>query len=398
MFVVITLVVSPWLWRNWRLTGTVIFDSPESQTANLALRYSRLNGVEPDIRPFSGESNADYSDRLKKMAYDAVVANPRGALLGVANSFLNHGINNILLFPLRNDLISPGELLIPTNAFWQKWEGEPNLPQKLLLIFYTLLFGFGVSVAWHRNGWLGLLPLCLNLAYNLWTSLALLSGQRFMLAMDWSIYLYYMIGLFTLLGGVMFALKSGQFVIGRWYELNKFSMSQVAPERGWRYYILACFLFFGVGASLPLSEMIFPERYPIVSQYQLFVRLTNSSFSGQSDVNQACLRELYQVGEFRLLEGRAMYPRYYAAGDGESFTDAVGYKIIDEGRLVFDVVGQMNGRVIFPISQVPEFIPNASDVLMAFNKEGLIWFLLVEDEDVNRFYVSDFFDPSICQP
>ena len=110
------------------------------------------------------------------------------SLKGIASSFLNHGVNNILLFPLRNDLKDFGELWTPTDPFWQQWEGRPNFSQAILLGFYVFLFALGLTTAWHRNGWLGFLPLVVNLAYNLWTSLALLSGQRFMLSMDWSIY------------------------------------------------------------------------------------------------------------------------------------------------------------------------------------------------------------------
>ncbi len=398
MFVTIVLVVSPWLWRNWHLTGAIIFDSPESQTANLALRYSRLNGIEPDIQPLPGESSFDYSDRLKKTAVDAILANPQGAFMGVANFFLNHGVNNILLFPLRNDLVSASELSTPENAFWESWAGTPTGSQTLLLIFYTLLFGLGVSVAWYRNGWLGLLPLGLNLAYNLWTSLALLSGQRFMLTMDWSVYLYYMIGLFALLSGLMFAFERGRPVISRWLEVNKFSADQPALEKKWRHYMLAGFLFLGVGASLPLSERVFPERYPVVSQDDMFTHLKNSS-ANRSDVDFTCLQKLYAEDVLLFRQGRAIYPRYYMAGDGESFTDAVGYKTVDEGRLVFDTVGQINGRVIVPMSQAPEFFPNASDVVVVFNRNdrGQVWFVLVEDKGVAKFYTSDFFDLSACQ-
>src|SRR6266542_6884964 len=60
MAVTIVLIVVPWLWRNWNLTGELIFDSPESQVINLALRYSRLNGIEPEALPLLGESNVEY--------------------------------------------------------------------------------------------------------------------------------------------------------------------------------------------------------------------------------------------------------------------------------------------------------------------------------------------------
>ncbi len=395
-FMAIVVVISPWLWRNWSMTGELIFDNPGSQIANLALRYSRLNGVEPDVMPQPGESNSEYNDRLKATAWDAISSNPWGAVGGVANAFMNHGVNNILLFPLRNELRTPGELWSPTDAFWEKWEGTPTLPQSLLLVFYVFLFGLGLTTAWVRNGWLGLLPLALDLIYNLWTSLALLSGQRFMLTMDWSIYLYYMIGLFTLLGGFLFVLEGGSSMVIAWVKSNPFSTTRPALEVQWRSYILAGALFLGIGISLPLSEAVFPEKYPPTSRAAIVNSLSGSPALSQLNINSTCLQKVVDENQLSIGQGRALYPRYYGAGDGESFTDAVGYKIIDEGRLVFDMVGQVSGRIIFPMSQSPDFFPNAADATLFLDITGKPWFVFIKQGDVERFYVSESVDLPLC--
>lgn len=397
MFLTTALVVCPWLWRNWQNTGELIFDDPGSQTANLALRYSRLNGVEVDILPLPGESSTDYNDRLMAIARDAFHSNPRGVVWGISNSFLNHGVNNILLFPLRNELQTLGDLWVPTEPFWQKWEGRPTLPQGLLLSFYLFLFGLGVAVAWQKNGWLGFLPLGVNLFYNLWTSIALLSGQRFMLTMDWSIYLYYMIGLFALISWLLLNLERGRFSVLKWYESNFVPPGWVRTEKSWRYYLLAGLLFFLTGSSLPLSEMVFPERYPLVSQDGILNHIKSSSSLERSGLDRACFQQVVAEDRLRVVQGRALYPRYYEAGDGENFTAAAGYAIIDEGRLVFELVGQAEYRVVFPMSQVPDSFPNASDVSVIYGDNGDIWLILLKHEDEERIYISDLFDESICR-
>ncbi len=390
------VVISPWLWRNWKMTGELIFDNPESQMANLALRYNRLNGVDVDILPLPGEPNSEYNARLVELATQAINLNPTGIAKGIANSFLNHGVSNILVFPLRNNLINFGELWTPIDPFWQGWEGSPTLSQGLLLVFYIFLFGLGLSAAWHRNGWLGLLPLGVNLVYNLWTSLALLSGQRFMLTMDWSIYLYYMIGLFALLSVFLFALESGRSMILEWYEANEFSFVQQAEQKKWRQYIFAGVLFFGIGASLPFSEMVFPKKYPPVTQGDVLNGLVSSSVLEQENLDNACFQKLVVENQLRIVQGRALYPRYYEAGGGEIFTDSVGYKPVDEGRLVFQMVGQSNGRFIFPMSEPPDFFPNASDATLFLDASGKIWFILVEQGDAQRMYFSETLVSPAC--
>ena len=397
MLMTITFVVAPWVWRNWKLTGELIFDSPESQVANLALRYSRINGVEPDILPLAGESNAEYNARLKQIAKDAIASNPLGAAWGVSNAFFNHGVNNILLFPLRNDLRSINELWIPTNAFWEEWEGTPNFSQSILITLYLFLFGLGLTTAWFRNGWLGLLPLALNLAYNLWTSLALLSGQRFMVTMDWSIYTYYMIGLFTLFGGFLFALDSCRSLIVKWVKENPYVPTTPVAIIRWPKYLMFGLIFIGVGLSLPISEKIFSNKYPSLPQSELMSELQAFSSLNQSEFNSACLQKVADSNTLSFIQGRVIYPRYYAAGDGEKFTDSIGYKIVNEDRLVFNLVGQANGRFIFKTSQKPDFFPHASDATLISSESGELWFVHVEQGANEGFYISKSFDRSICQ-
>jgi len=394
MLMGLALVVTPWLWRNWQVSGDFIFDSPESQTINLALRYSRLNGVEPYVMPYPGEDNATYNQRLQEMAWMAISSNPILALKAVLNSFLNHGVNNILLFPVREELQDPGELWLPKSAFWEKWDGTPTVSQWMLLTFYLFLFALGLATAWHRNGQLGLLPLGINLLYNLWTSLALLSGQRFMLTMDWSIYTYYMIGLFAILSFLMYVTQHGRDIILDWYQRE--SVGRLPDWAGLGHYVPVMILFLGIGLSLPLVERVFPKRYADVSQDFLLNDLSRSSAFQGSDVSMSCFKDAVMENQLEIMRGRAMYPRYYRAGDGESFTDSVGYKISGQSRLVFEMIGQLNRRVIFPMTDVPSFFPNAADVTLGIDQNGKEWFIFIQYEEMEQLYFSPFFESSLC--
>ena len=394
--IAVIIVISPWLWRNWKMTGELVFENPVSQMANLALRYNRLNGVDVDIMPLPGEANSDYNTRLTELAGDAINLNPFGIVKGIVNSFLNHGVNNILVFPLRNTVKDFGELWTPIDPFWQAWEGSPTLSQGLLLAFYVFLFGLGLGAAWQRNGWLGFLPLGVNLIYNLSTSLALISGQRFMLAMDWSIYLYYMIGLFTLLSVFLFMLESRRSMILKWYEANTFSFVQQTDHKNFLWYVFVGIFFLGIGASLPFSGMIFPQKYPQVSQGMVLNKLSFSSALKQSELDAACFQKIVAENPLTVVQGRGLYPRFYEAGDGETFTDSAGYKAVNEGRLVFQMIGQINQRIIFPMSVPPDFFPNASDTTLFFDARKNLWFILVEQDDTQRMYFSETLVSSHC--
>lgn len=395
--IALALTVTPWLARNWYKTGKPIFDSPASQTINLALRYSRLNGNDDVyVALLPGETEAEYNDRMIAIAKTEILSNPLGAAKGVASFFANHCINNILLLPLRYDL-SPGELWQPVKAFWQEWRGGLNLSQTLLLGFYVFLFGLGLAVAWQRLGWLGFLPLGVNLAYNLWTSIALLSGQRFMVTMDWSVYAYYVIGLFGLISACWFVLERGRGLISAWYAKNQFAFVEVAHPFHWRNYLIAGVFFFAVGASLWATELIFPRRYSPQAQAEAFAQVVSAPAFSASTLDAACLQKVVAQNGLKILQGRALYPRYYQAGDGEAFTDAAGYKKSKENRVVFEVIGQTGGRVIFPVAGYTDFFPHAADVTLGMDDERQPWFILIVLGNQSRFYLSTFFDASACR-
>lgn len=390
------LVISPWVIRNWIITDNLIFDNPESQTLNLALRYGRLNEIKVDLDRDSGETTAEYNQRLNQIASDVFWADPLHSFWGISNAFLNHCINNILMFPLRYDLKSPQEIITPVDAFWEEWEGNTTFIHSMLMAFYILLFGLGVTAAWHRYAMVGLLPLILNLLYNLWTSLALLSGQRFMVTMDWSIYLYYMIGFFSLVGAYQALLNNGRFKMINWFE-KKEGKKDTRMHTGFWFYAIFSLSFLFIGGLPPLVERVFPNEYPSLSNEQVVTKISGKVALIQSDFDLACLQRLDKKNLLNFVQGRALYPRYYTAGDGESITDAVGYKIVDLPRLVFEFVGQSNARVIFPLSENPIFFPHASDVTLIYGADSSLWFVYVEKGADAEIYTSQSFDLSLCK-
>ncbi len=219
-----------------------------------------------------------------------------------------------------------------------------------------------------------------------------------MVSMDWSIYLYYMIGLFTLIGAFLFALNGRRGMIVDWVKSNPFLLTLPSVASKWQNYAIFGILFFGLGSTLPLSERIFPDKYPPLSNVELIRQLTESSALNQADVTPACLQNLASSDVLGFSHGMAVYPRYYGAGEGEKITDKIGYKAVDEGRLVFDIISTGTARrIIFPMAQSPGFFPHASDVILVNGPNGELWFVYVKQGDMEKFYSSESFDPALCQ-
>ena len=368
----------------------------------LAQRYSGLNFN--DVIPYlPGETDSQYSRRMLQIALDGILRNPGQAVHTAANHFLNNEIDNVLLLPLRSDLPSLSELWQPTRAFWQDWNGQPSSGQAVLLAAYLGLLGLGAAACWRKAGWAGLLPLGINLGYNLWTGLFQSSGERFLVPADWTATIYLAAGLVTLSSGMLLLLsRTRQGMLE--YLAKPQTLTPALPQHpsGWPKrrgreangtltptlpqggrelriplptgegrvrvfaFLLTGLIIFALGASLPLSEHILPQRYPPASRETILAHLAASDTLHQTQA-------LAQEPGALVLRGRAVYPRYYAAGEGEPLSAKTGYTAMPQARLVFFLLGQTNSLVVFDLPESPAFFPNTADVtLIGLPQKGYI--------------------------
>jgi 4-amino-4-deoxy-L-arabinose transferase-like glycosyltransferase len=337
------LTFSPWLVRNYFAAGGLVMDNPISQSMTFARRWSGDNG-NTFLPQLADETTAQYVSRMNGIAIESFKHEPARILNGAANHFFNNLIASLHTFPVRDRIESPTELLWPAHAFWQTGARSP-----LLSTFYVFLLTLGLAVAWTIHRWAGLLPFVFSLGYNAWTALFLSSGDRFLLPIDWTWHLYYALGLLTLSRAALSGMQNIQWGTASKDDGKRFDLK---PARWWTT-ILITVLILCVGASLPLTELVFPEKYPAQTQEQLSTELGVAPMEGEM-----------------ILYGRAIYPRYYQAGDGEPDTAKLGYGINDEARLVFYLVGPRPGLIIFPLESAPDFFPHASDVWIIGMLEG----------------------------
>ena len=339
MMLGVALAMAPWLVRNFRATGGLVLDNPTSQSMVLARRWSGNNGN--DLIPhLLGENDSNYSSRMTAIALQNLRQNPGRILNSAANHFFNNEIGNLLVFPLRDKLESPAELVWPTRAFWQTWTGQPSHGQIPFIAFYVVLLALGLAAVHQKNGIVGLLPLALSLIYNAWTALFLSSGDRFLVPVDWAIYLYLYLGLLT--GCTLLFNGTRPFVTA--IQPDPESRQPGPYQVSIKKLIFTGAIILLMGCMLPLTEFSFPKKYPHVD-------LPKVSQAPDSVV---------QIS----LHGRAIYPRWYNAGAGEPGSAKLGYGKQSYARLVFFLTGENNLLVIFPIAKAPGYFPNTADVMV----------------------------------
>ncbi|MDX9866224.1 MAG: hypothetical protein RBT34_15580, partial [Anaerolineaceae bacterium] len=393
------VTITPWLWRNYQITGAVVFDHPLSQNWEMARRYAIVFEEDPAaiLARQPGENDGDFVKRLNTYTANAILSHPGYAVKTVGINLVNGELSSLLTLPIRTDpLQSWQELLRTRHAFWETWPATPTAKMILLLVLNLGLVALGIGAAWHSLKWIGLIPLTMNLMYNLATAIFQVSGMRFVLPVTWIVHLYFGLGVLALVELLW------QFL----HHAKKTSTSRApqitAHPLHWWQIVLGLALFALIGSSLILAEKIVPQRFPPQTDAQLLAELQAlPAVRENADLAEA-LSDLPAEGNLLILKGRALYPRYYGQDKVEPDTAKTAYATLFYPRVVFFFLSEeTNQTVALPVAQVPEHFPHPTDmILIGCQQEAMIEARLVAALDGSDIlYTSNLSDlRSPCEP
>ena len=382
--------IFPWLWRNYQITGEFVFDHPDSQTRNIAMRLSPSGSENPARQP--GENDAEYTERLSGIIMNYYKTEPGRIISFVGSHYIHIQINNLLILPIRNGLNDFDELIFPETAFWQEDFTSLNLNQIILIFINLMLISLGLGAAWKKTGLIGFIPLFSYLVYNFSVAAARYSGGRYLIPVDWVIFFYYAIGLIevTYLLFLIFDIKISPLINFGNESKNQTQKNESGLKKKILLGALIGLCFFLMGSTIPLSEKIVPERYPSLPLDELqakFHQSLNSAPLSKEELQK--IDELIADEAMFLGYGRAIYPRFYQANDGEPLSDKTGYRVLDYARFTFLLVSPTNSLVILKDEESPQVFPNASDVMVLGCPQGnYIDAALVILPEENAFYTA----------
>jgi hypothetical protein len=381
----LALTLFPWLWRSYQLTGKFTLNDP-SQNAFLTEQYNLVPGGEMLAR-LPGASEAEYIQQVNDYLKQFILDNP-GLVAGFMTAhFVHNEVEMVQVLPVSFWVVqNPDSDLFP---YWrQRWERlwsdccsvqsyveavgywdpkreDIRMDQVLPMLLNLMLGSLGLGVLWHSHDIVGWVPLGLSLVYSLSTAVGRYSGWRLILPADWVLFVYFAVGI----GQVSLWLSA--WYAGRaairvgdpdremtWDRMKALSKGTSFPLK--RAAILSVVLF-GIGLIPLIVEVVIPPRYFNLPKRDLLASVM-----------------LFDDGEIRdflahdnavVVEGRALYPRYYKAGEGEPGENWAAFIERNYDRLGFSLVGPENGSVIIPLEEPPEIFPNASDVIVVGCRE-----------------------------
>ena len=401
------LMLIPWVWRNYQITGTIFLDSPTYRADLFALRYSEYETesaptalpaqessptsapeppqitATPTISMQPGESSEAFAERMAQEAADFAKSNPRAVAYFIANHFFNSQIQTVLYLPgtwrLPDSIIGflghkelakfwadccSANSYIRRLPFWFKWDGTMPRQAWLFVAANLLLISVGLASAWRRQRFAALLPLAASLGYTLINAVVRNSGGRYILAVDWVGMFYYAIGLgqLTLWGLAYFRggeLPTGISATPKAEEWTPLQGEQPPLWSAANLKVATAILL--LGCLLPLSEKIIPEHYPaelLAARYTALLQTADLSAAEKSMLAN------WEASGGQIVQGRALYPRFHAAGEGEAGIRRTPFSPLPFARTDFYLVGPFNHGIVLPQTESPETFPNGADVVV----------------------------------
>jgi hypothetical protein len=355
-FVTCFLVVFPWVIRNYQVSGQTVIEYQGFYTKIIASGYSSSPG---DIDPLPGESSEEYNARMKNLIVTYIFKNPLEVARFYSSYFIHNEISSVAILPMSLQFFDLYEYVDRMEYWSTPMDGLPRSAQPVFFVTLCVI-AVGIGAVFHRYKWVGLMPLLFHLGYSFSVVPVRMSGWRYILPVDWVIFLYFSIGL-AQLGMMLFAVLSKKEENVSKVEQNSFQPVQ----NGRIFFALSAFALIGI--LFPLVEWSVPNRYPPMSASQMLkVNVPNGlTLENGEQISSSALESFLETEtDATVGYGRALYPSYYKEGEfwGESSPNLV--EASQFSRLQFNLIGPNRGFIFLPMQDPPQYFPHASDVFI----------------------------------
>ncbi|NOY98738.1 MAG: hypothetical protein GXP40_05980, partial [Chloroflexi bacterium] len=411
-----TIVLSPWMWRSWTLSGNPFFFTSKPQyVLKEGFRSRPPSTPTPapptSFKPISPARNISlqrvHSDSRQSSMPPAIsLSNPERGGEKIAAPIINHFAHNlvasVLILPTDPIFHDLRRTIYETHPYWGKvggaWQGNLTPVEALGLWINLALLSIGIGLSWKKWKLAGLVPLGIFLAYNLSAALARTSGGRYIVPMDWVVLFYFALGLMQIIfwGAALFGLDLED-------ERSLPEDRAFSWQKG-AFALLPFFLFVG---AMTIIDRTTPQRYPELTKDEVFDLLIRDDLLTQTGISRQELGVFLTDPDARAFFGLGLFPRYYAIDKGEHTAQRTAYSPESFPRLGFTFIGPFGaGQAVLPLLQSPSYFPHAEDVIVvgcitkpnphAINVSLDALMVIVLGEDETAAYTRDPAAPLQC--
>ncbi|MBL8015588.1 MAG: hypothetical protein JNK26_05380, partial [Candidatus Doudnabacteria bacterium] len=181
----------------------------------------------------------------------------------ITNQVFHNLITSVLFLPTSLEFDNLWNVIKEGPPFWRaSWTGGGvGIPEGILISINLALISLGMGLLWERNKLIGLLPFVIYLTYILSNALALTSGGRYIVPVDWIICIYYFVGLFQITSWVFRRAGINPHFWADKVEDN-ITVPALYPVKYFNVFS-ALIIVFMIGSLVPVAEMPFERRYKV---------------------------------------------------------------------------------------------------------------------------------------
>ena len=335
------------------ISGLFGIDSIVTSAKNFPLSLSNYRGF---LTQFSSTTSAP---RMQQNEFDEDEPFPSSAVYFMPAHFIHNQITAILILPISFHFLDLYHTL--DLPMWDlQWDGRLSLEGKFLLLINLTLIALGIAVAWNHHKWAGLIPVIVNFGYYLANAIARTSGSRYLVPADWTIFLYYSLGLVQITYWLV-------ILLGKSWDIHVLEENQpTLSTTSGIYKIKMAGTVVGLlilGLALPMSGKVIQPVYPEENKRTTLKTINQLPIDTPIAIKD--LEAFIKQKNARAIYGRVLYPRFYPAGKGGCYRCVMidyAYTVKDYPRLSMTVIGPYNASVILPLPIPPKSIPDGSDV------------------------------------
>lgn len=373
------LVMLPWFWHTYDLTGRFAFQDTASSFAT----------KDAFVQAYAGENNSSSYGQFEAQIVQQALTHPLDVASFVSAHYMHDTIFSYIFLP-QSFQVESLRSYVKRLPFWGTWEGELTIESRLLLLIHLSILALGFGAAWRKTRGLIFVPLIIGAAYNLSVAVSRRSGWRFIQPADWVTLVFYAIGLFQVILIVYSLIKKSLYRPVDTQFPEKLVNSPVYAN------ILAGLPFLMIAIALAVAHKAFPVSYPPKDNGTLLQMYQEQTAT--SDVFE--LEQFLQQEQATIIYGKAIYPVFFKANVGALNYSWLSFAPQPYKRLAFYVMGPEPAGVIWATDSSPDRFPDGADVIVLGCKtdSGDIDALsvVVTSTDPPIVYDRDAIPPLIC--
>ena len=299
------ITIAPWMWRSWKLSGDPFFfatkvehtlapvfqESPKISPIHTPAPIDKLESLpSPQVNEIEHLSPPHIIDEAEKLSPPQIVEktgiDKNSKIYSVGEHFVHNLLTSFFILPSLPlfDFLPPAIAdgsLYKTLPYWRNLSDgwlenlPPTITLGLGLNLLILSIGIGDSFReWKFAGWV---PLGIFFAYHLSTALIHDSGGRYLVPVDWTLFIYFGLGLLQIARwiAILFRPPSNSSQNG-----GRTSSSPILGEVRWGqkplstkmglFFTLPFFLFV---LSMTFLDQTLPQKYTPLNQSEVLAQL-----------------------------------------------------------------------------------------------------------------------------